>query len=83
MVRELHSGGLGGHFGIDKTIALVKEKYFWPSINKDVRIYVSCCRKCQLAKGRSQNTTLHIPFLISERVWEDVIMDIVLGLPIT
>jgi hypothetical protein len=35
LVRELHSGGLGGHFGIDKTTMLVKERYFWPSINKD------------------------------------------------
>jgi hypothetical protein len=31
----MHSGGLGGHFGVDKTTTLVKERYFWPSIKKD------------------------------------------------
>jgi hypothetical protein len=36
IIKELHSGGLGGHFGMDKTTTLVKERYFWPIFNKDV-----------------------------------------------
>lgn len=36
LIKELDGGGLDGHVGIDKTISLVKEIYFWPSINKDV-----------------------------------------------
>jgi hypothetical protein len=38
LIKEFHSGGLGGHFGVDKTTTLVKERYFWPSINKHVGI---------------------------------------------
>jgi hypothetical protein len=26
LIKELHSGCLGGHFGIDKTVTLVKER---------------------------------------------------------
>ena len=40
LVKELHNGGLGGHFGIDETTVLVKERYCWPSINMDVRKFV-------------------------------------------
>lgn len=30
LIKENLSGGLGGHFGVDKTVALVGEDYFWP-----------------------------------------------------
>ena len=80
MVGELQNRGLGGHFGIDKTTALVKERYFWPSINIDVIKNFECCQVCQLENGRSQSIGLYTPFPIHERTWEDVSMDFVLGL---
>jgi hypothetical protein len=53
IIQELHRGGLGGHFGVDKTKPLLDERYFWSSINKDIKKFIECCRICQLAKGRS------------------------------
>ena len=30
LIKEKHCGGLAGHFGIDKTLSLAKDKYYWP-----------------------------------------------------
>ena len=65
LIRELHGGGLGGHFVIDKTKALVEEMYYWPGMTTDVREWIRLCRVCQHAKGRSQNTGLYAPFPVS------------------
>lgn len=83
LIKEKHSGGLVGHFGIDKTIALVSEQHFWPHIHKDVKRYLQSCRVCQVAKGSSQNVALYKLFIVPVRHWEDISMDFVLGLPKT
>ena len=30
IIKEKHCGGLGGHFGLDNTLELVKRFYYWP-----------------------------------------------------
>ena len=61
VILELHSGGLAGHFGRDKTIHLVEDRFFWPGLKRDVSTVVQRCRVCQLAKGHKQNTGLYSP----------------------
>ena len=51
LIKEKHSGGLAGHFGRDKMIALVFENYYWPQLQQDVKKFVKSCRVCQIAKG--------------------------------
>ena len=36
VVWELHSGGAAGHFGRDKPIAMVEDRFYWPSLKRDV-----------------------------------------------
>ena len=43
IVDETHGGTLGGHFGRDKTLALVRSNFFWPRMEKDIARFVKQC----------------------------------------
>jgi hypothetical protein len=83
IIRDLHSSGLVGHFGKHKTIALIKDKYYWSKMKKDITRYVARCRICQMFKGHSLNTGLSMPLPVPTGPWIDLSMDFVLGVPNT
>ena len=83
IIREKHSGGLDGHFGIDKTLDQLNHFYYWPRMRRDVQRFVTRCKVCQLAKGHSQNMGLYTPLPIPSRPWDSFSLDFVLGLPRT
>ena len=83
ILAEAHGGVLGGHFGRDKTLALVQSNFYWPKMFRDVDRHVKQCRMCHLAKIRSQNSGLYTPLPVPNAPWEDVSLDFVLGLPRT
>jgi len=80
LVWELHVGGLVGHFENKKTIEVVEYRFYWPGSKHDVAKHVGRCHTCQLAKQQKQDTGLYTPFPIPNCLWQDVSMDIVLGL---
>ena len=55
LIKEKHSGGMVGHFGRDKTIAILTEYYFLPQMSQDVKKFVQSFHVCQAAKGFSHN----------------------------
>ncbi|XP_038695889.1 uncharacterized protein LOC119993050 [Tripterygium wilfordii] len=83
VITELHAGGLAGHLGRDKTIALVVDRFFWPQLRRDVTRLIQRCRVCQLQKGTRTNSGLYTPLPIPQRPWDDICMDFILGLPRT
>lgn len=83
IIKEKHCGGMSGHFGIDKTIELVKRSYHWPKMIADIKKFVQSCTICQQAKGTTTNQGLYQPLPIPSRPWESISMDFVMGLPRT
>ncbi|CAF1408885.1 unnamed protein product, partial [Rotaria sordida] len=66
----------GAHFGRDKTIYKIKQRYFWPSMYKDIDNYVKSCILCAQHNPRRQKTPGKLrPIKPPEGVWQLVAMD--------
>jgi hypothetical protein len=81
LVRESHGGGLMGHFGVAKTLAMLQEHFYWPHMKRDVERVCGRCVICRQAKSRVQPHGLYTPLPIPSSPWIDISMDFVLGLP--
>uniref|UniRef100_A0A3P9KS66 Gypsy retrotransposon integrase-like protein 1 n=1 Tax=Oryzias latipes TaxID=8090 RepID=A0A3P9KS66_ORYLA len=70
------------HGGIHRTLKLLQRRFFWPSMNRDVREFVAACDVC--ARSKSSNSPpaglLH-PLPVPQRPWSHLAMDFVTGLP--
>ncbi|GJU57552.1 transposon ty3-G gag-pol polyprotein [Tanacetum coccineum] len=72
----------GGHFGFHKTLAKVKQSFWWVGLKERLKRFIRECSVCQRFKTDSMKPAgLLQPLPIPERVWEDVSMDFVEGLP--
>nr|KYP57381.1 Retrotransposable element Tf2 [Cajanus cajan] len=81
LVKEIHEGGLMSHFGVDKTLSLLKFKFYWPHMRVDVQRNCSNCITCLQVKSREMPCGPYTPLPIASSPWVDISMDFVLGLP--
>ena len=81
LIREAHSGGLIGHFGIVKTSTMFQEHFYWPHMRRDVERMVGRCATCHKAKSKTNPYGLYTPLPIPKYPWVDLSMDFVLELP--
>ena len=73
---ECHCSPLSPHFGYMKTLAKVKLEYYWPTINKDVKDYVSKCNICAAVKYPNfKNRPPMKPHSIPRRKFEVICVD--------
>ncbi|UYV66767.1 K02A2.6-like, partial [Cordylochernes scorpioides] len=54
IMSEYHNHMLNGHLGVARTTYRLKNKYYWPSMLKDVSEFVKTCHLCQSRKGSNQ-----------------------------
>jgi len=81
LIQELHEGALARHYGMEKTYSMLKDRYYWLKMPKDVDHFVKRCSSCQHAKSHSWTQGLYFPLPIPQGPWEDVSLDFITGLP--
>src|ERR1700727_85847 len=82
IIQENHDAPLAGHPGEDKTIELVQQHFWWPSLKKDVREYVKGCLACQAYKPHRYKTKAPLnPLPITPTPFQNISMDLIGPLP--
>ncbi|UYV65106.1 K02A2.6-like [Cordylochernes scorpioides] len=51
VLREIHGGVSGAHFGINKTLKKVRERFYWVYYHEDVERWCKECDRCAASKG--------------------------------
>jgi hypothetical protein len=82
ILEECHDSPAAGHFGIAKTYELVTRNYYWPTLRKYIKDYVSGCDTCIRNKNHHHKPYgLLSPLPIPDSPWTSVSVDFITQLP--
>jgi hypothetical protein len=77
-----HDDPLAGHYGVEKSLELLRRSWYWENMETDVRDYCRECDVCQRVKAKR-----HLPYGLlgslpqPRRPWGEISMDFITGLP--
>ena len=79
LIKEMHEGPGGGHFGVSRIQNKLCGKYFWPTMVEDVKYYMKTCKHCQrmnissLLKPKLSLKPIPVPSKIFAQIGMDLI----------
>ncbi|XP_074314198.1 uncharacterized protein LOC141649405 [Silene latifolia] len=82
LIKEVHSNGLAGHFGVQKTLDILQDQFHWPIMERGVQAVIRRCSTCQKSKS-SFLPGAYTPLPVPDKPWEDISMDFIVALPRT
>ena len=47
LLRSTHSTSTGGHLGVAKVTEKIRQRFYWPGFQEDVKLFISRCPQCQ------------------------------------
>lgn len=82
ILHTYHDSVLGGHSGFLRTYKRLTADLYWEGMKSDVKKYVEECLACQQNKTLAASLAgLLQPLDVPTRIWEDIPMDFIEGLP--
>ena len=77
-----HSSQLACHPGASRTSQFIRRRFWWPSLEDDIREFVAACEVCARSKASHRPPAgLLRPLPIPGRPWSHIALDFVTGLP--
>lgn len=77
-----HASKVACHPGFHRTLSLLQRSFWWPTMTKDTKEFVSACSVCARSKSSHQTPAgLLRPLPIPRRPWSHIAVDFVTGLP--
>uniref|UniRef100_A0A2N9HAC2 Integrase catalytic domain-containing protein n=1 Tax=Fagus sylvatica TaxID=28930 RepID=A0A2N9HAC2_FAGSY len=81
IINQFHASS---HEGFHKTFQRVRSNFYWLKMREDIKTFIRECEICQKHKVEQLSPAgLLQPLPIPHKVWEDISMDFVEGLPIS
>ncbi|PKA46982.1 putative mitochondrial protein [Apostasia shenzhenica] len=82
LIQMIHMGSMGGHSGFIPTLHKLKSMFHWKGMGKATKIFIQECNVCQQNKYETSSKSGPLqPLPIPEKVWTNVSMDFIEGLP--
>ncbi|WVZ17815.1 hypothetical protein V8G54_010797 [Vigna mungo] len=72
---------IGGHSGFLRTYKRITGNLYWTCMKKMIQEFVKPCDVCQRQKYEVTPARLLQPLPIPDRIWEDISLDFITGLP--
>jgi hypothetical protein len=74
---------MAGHFGVEKTMAMLHKYFYCLKIRQKFNKYIRSCTACAISKPAIKKQGLYIPLLTPNSLWESISMDYIYVLPLT
>ncbi|KAL0172725.1 hypothetical protein M9458_033036, partial [Cirrhinus mrigala] len=82
VLQWVHTSLSAGHPGISRTLHLLKNSFWWPSMTKDTTAFIKSCQICAQSKTPKELPSgLLQPLPIPQRPWSHLSIDFVTDLP--
>jgi len=83
ILKEVHDGAHeSAHAGWERTLASLRERFYWPRMRSDVVDYVKTCDPCQKIKhDRGARAGFLHPLEIPVNPFDDISLDLITSLP--
>lgn len=79
VLHELHETRFSGHLGSRKVLKKAQERFYWPGLTKDVKLYLQKCEICATRKDSPSNPTapLQAVDVSCFSPWQRIAIDII------